>query len=239
MQIAVLSDLHLGTGDRLDRFARRQPHIAPRFLRLLQHLERHVDLIVLLGDVFETLKGVRPGRADDQLKSTLASYPEIAKRAFGHRRYRLLFGNHDPVSARLLGATEELVIEDGDTRLLFFHGHQLDPLTAGRALLSKAGVFLGGWLERLGLHLTPEDHLATDGPAWRAAPGDFERRAMAVAKTRGADVIVTGHTHRAVKSEHAEGLYLNSGTCVAGRRELLLLDTAAGLFEVLREPDIA
>ncbi|MCK6547068.1 metallophosphoesterase family protein [Myxococcota bacterium] len=235
MQLAVLSDLHLGRNNGLDRFARRDTDVAPRFVRLLRHLERHVDLVVLLGDIFETLKGPRPGSARDELRATLETYPEIARRAVGHPKYRLVFGNHDPI-AKTLGATEWLDLEDGSTRLTFFHGHQLDPLTRGRAWLSQAGVFLGGWLERLGLHVTPEDHARSDGPAWRSPPGDFERRAVELGRARGADVVVTGHTHRAVKRELGDVLYLNSGTCVAGRREHLVLDTSTGLFDVVHEP---
>jgi predicted phosphodiesterase len=58
-------------------------------------------------------------------------------------------------------------------------------------------------------------------------------------ESRGADVVVTGHTHRAIRLEQNDRVFMNSGTCVAGRREMLLLDTAKQSFEVVFEPAIA
>ena len=56
MQIAVLSDLHLGEKDKIDQFHR---HVGAeqKLYHLLNYLEGHVDKIILLGDIFETLRG--------------------------------------------------------------------------------------------------------------------------------------------------------------------------------------
>jgi UDP-2,3-diacylglucosamine pyrophosphatase LpxH len=236
MQIAVLSDLHLGRRNELDRFARTKRCVEPKFLALLRHLERHVDKIVLLGDIFETLKGPHPGSTRDELRGALESYPEIARRAVDDPRYQLVHGNHDVVAKDALGALEFFEVEDRDQRLVFFHGHQLDPLTRGRALLSRAGCWLGGWLERVGVDVTPHDAVARPDSTFSEYDGYFERAAVALGASRGADIIVTGHTHRAMRAEHGERLFMNSGSCVAGRRELLLLDTARGRYEVIHEP---
>ena len=56
MQIAVLSDLHLGKKNKLDQFY-RNPGAERQLYELLNYLENHVDKIVLLGDIFETLRG--------------------------------------------------------------------------------------------------------------------------------------------------------------------------------------
>ena len=48
MQIAVISDLHLGRKDKLDQFNRNQGAEA-RLYTLLRYLENHVDKIILLG----------------------------------------------------------------------------------------------------------------------------------------------------------------------------------------------
>ena len=105
--------------------------------------------------------------------------------------------------------------------------------------MSQFFIWLGGWLERMGFGITsridgsPNSKVLVETPK----PGRFEQAAVLMAKGVGADVVVTGHTHRAKRLEIGDHLYLNSGTCVSGRRELLLLDTAAKIFRVVREPD--
>lgn len=237
MQIAVLSDLHLGKKDRLDRFARNHPDVEVRFLRLLRTLERHVDRIVLLGDIFETLKGSRPGGARRELREALVSYPQIAMRAIDDPRYELVSGNHDAVARSALGAPEFREVSDRGSRLIFFHGHQLDPIARGRGTLSQAGVWIGGWLERMGIRLPLNDQRRRHD-AHSDEEDTFARSAVALGRGRGADIVVTGHTHRAIRREIGDQLYLNSGTCVGGRQELLLLDTRAGTYDVLYEPDL-
>ena len=71
MQIAVLSDLHLGKKNGLDRFSRADD-AEPRLVRLLERLERSVDRIVLLGDVFETLRGGAPAPLEAELSLSAA-----------------------------------------------------------------------------------------------------------------------------------------------------------------------
>lgn len=238
MQIAVLSDLHLGCKDPLDRFS-RWIDAEHRFLRMLNHLERHVDRIVLLGDIFETLRGARLGLREQrrQLNMALAAYPEISRRALTDPRYQLVQGNHDAIVTRALGIPDTYrIIADG-MKLLFFHGHQLDPVARGNAPLSRLVVWLGGWIERLGLRVTA----LTDRLQFHQKDGHgiianaFARAAVALGETEKADLVVTGHTHEAARIEIGSTLYMNSGTCVGGRHELLLLDTQSRKFEVLHD----
>jgi predicted phosphodiesterase len=256
MQIAVLSDLHLGAKDGLDRFARARAAEA-RLLRLLERLERHVDRLVLLGDVFETLRGLRPGTAGDELRAAMAAYPQIARRVVDDPRYQLVHGNHDAVAARVLGTPELVRLEDHGTRIVLFHGHQLDRLARGRAPLSRLGVWAGGLLERVGVSVTQRlDRAArrTRARTLGGAPGgagmeaprrdgapadDAPEAALALGRTLGADVVVNGHTHEALRAERGGQLYLNSGTCLGGQHEVVLLDTGARRYEVLVEPDDA
>ena len=57
MRIAVLSDLHLGAGDKADRTRGHDEHL----LAVLSVLEAEHDQIILLGDVWETLTCRFPG----------------------------------------------------------------------------------------------------------------------------------------------------------------------------------
>ncbi|MBK8012736.1 MAG: metallophosphoesterase family protein [Deltaproteobacteria bacterium] len=256
MHIAVLSDLHLGAKNALDRFGRNREreHL---FLSWLDELERIADMIVLLGDIFETLRGLWPGAPRRELASVLDAYPTLSRRLVEDPRYRLVQGNHDIIVGDVLGAPECLHIAEGRTKLVFFHGHQLSWFERDRAPLSRAGVWAGGWLERAGFHVTQtidrraaraaatthrdaHDHDQDLSSARRERhsdrPDTFDRRAVAYGRARKGEIVITGHTHHAKRIEVDGQLLLNSGTCVAGRLEYLLLDTSSHTYQVVREP---
>lgn len=240
MQIAVLSDLHLGVKDGLDRFGRHDG-AEDAFVSLLERLENSVDKIILLGDIFETLRGAAPGSKKSELMKALACYPRIAKRALEDRRYQLIQGNHDAIVTRALGTPDLHVIDDDGLRLAFFHGHQLDPIARGHAPLSRIAVWLGGWLERIGLPITAwEDwlhraELDVNQDGLVHEPDRFARAAVAFANEhQKADVVITGHTHRAMRTEIAGSMFMNSGTCTGGRLEHLIIDTTTKRFDIHR-----
>ena len=56
MRIAVLSDFHVGATDATDSFY----HAESAFLPYLDELEGEHDLIVFLGDIFQTEYGALP-----------------------------------------------------------------------------------------------------------------------------------------------------------------------------------
>jgi hypothetical protein len=60
----------------------------------------------------------------------------------------------------------------------------------------------------------------------------FQRWAIALAKTRDADIVVTGHTHVSDRTQHSGALFLNSGSCSNGRFSFLALDTHASTYDV-------
>ncbi len=232
MLIAVLSDFHLGTKNKLDRFGRANGAEA-ELIALFEQLERTVDRIVLLGDIFETLRGPIPGRPRHELQLAMAAYPGVTKRILEDPRYHLVQGNHDVILARACGASEFFELAAGRTKIAFFHGHQLTWLERGRARLSQTGVWLGGMVERFGVPITAitDRRLKENG-----AFDDFINSALSMGRVMGADVVVTGHTHSACKREVGDQLYLNSGTCVAGRREYLLIDTESHSYRVIKKP---
>lgn len=231
MKLAVISDLHLGPGGRADGFGHRDGE----FLRFLTHLERNFEQIVLLGDVWETLTSLRPRDAVAGLRASRAAHPELAAR-LETPRYRWVHGNHDLVAGPLGLAPPELVIRAGRTRILFTHGHLHDVIVRRARWMSELGVWLGGWVRRLGL--SPMYRLFERADRWRSghhgAKGalGFQRWAAALARSRGAEVVVTGHTHVAARTEVDGHLFLNSGSCQGGRFSFLSLDTATGTYAV-------
>jgi len=237
MQIAVISDLHLGRKDKLDQFYRNQGAEA-QLHTLLKYLENNVDKIILLGDIFETLRGRTPNHTAE-LEMTLKHYPRIAKKILTNKKYVLIQGNHDACTGSLLGATEMLKIKDNGTSIAFFHGHQLDPIVGNfwNKNFEKIGVWFGGWLERMGMDITRKGNIASKIRAinnqWRA--GGFEKLAASMASEMGADIVVTGHSHHPMKIEYADALFLNSGTRVCARQDMVLIDTTAHTYDVFKK----
>jgi predicted phosphodiesterase len=231
MEIAVISDLHLGRRGAVDGFG----HDDSEFLRFLDFLEHNFEKVVLLGDIWETLTGAVPGDPARELLAARAAHREIAAR-FSRPRYVYVHGNHDLVSAAVDGAPDEYVLHADGQRILFTHGHQNDPLIERRRWLSELGVWLGGWIRRLGLgalyRLIARWDEQRGGISTDASRCEFQRWAMKVASRREADVIVTGHTHVPTRAEHGSRLFLNSGSCCDGKISFLTLDSRRGCYGV-------
>jgi len=230
MKLAVISDLHLGAGDRADGFG----HDDSEFVRFLTFLERNFERIVLLGDVWETLQSRQFGAPRQELELARAAHPEIAAR-FERPQYCYVHGNHDIV-AGLLGVPDELIVQADGVRLLFTHGHQNDDLIRRRRWLSDLGVWLGGWIRRVGLgafyRLCARIDEARGGLSLEGSRLAFQRWAVGEAVRRKFDVVITGHTHWAARSEHGSRLFLNSGSCSDGKLSFLSLDTRRGDYAV-------
>jgi len=239
MQIAVISDLHLGRKDKLDQFNRNQGAEA-RLYTLLRYLENHVDKIILLGDVFETLRSKTLDH-ESRLRAILKHYPKVSKKILTNQKYVLIQGNHDIVTGKVLKAPEMLKIKDNGTSIAFFHGHQLDPVIGDFWVknFERTGVWIGGWLERMGIDITRKGNVSSKLKAlnsqWKV--GKFERAAAAMASEMGADIVVTGHSHHPMKVEFDSALFLNSGTRVAGRQDMVLIDTSAHTYDVYKTFD--
>jgi predicted phosphodiesterase len=231
LRIAVISDLHLGQRDAVDHFG----HEDSNFLRFLRFLESEFERIVLLGDIYETLTSRTPYQQVAELAAARAAHPELVRR-FASPKYQYIHGNHDLITARTEGAPEQCVLEADGVRLLFTHGHKHDWIIRRARFLSEWGVWWGAWLRRVGLRFVFNAIDRWDAAA-RGAVEDpsqctFQRWALARASEHSADVVVTGHTHLGTRAEHGSRLFLNSGTCSAGRFSFLALDTKRGDYSL-------
>lgn len=231
MNVAVISDLHLGSKDPADSFG----HDDWEFLRFLDFLEDNFERIVLLGDIWETLTSRQPWAALASLKEARARHAEIATR-FQRPAYKYIHGNHDLVAQQADGAPENWVLEVDDRRLLFTHGHAHDRLIRFARRLVELGVCIGGWLRRAGWHGLYERLDQLDQKRSRVAldPKDcpFQTWAFDLAGKASADIIVTGHTHVPLVSSSGPHLYLNSGSCSRGRFSYLGIDTRQDVYGV-------
>jgi UDP-2,3-diacylglucosamine pyrophosphatase LpxH len=239
MKIAVISDLHLGNGTKSDQFGHDDGH----FLKFLDHLEDNFERIVLLGDVYETLT-TRGEAQVAELQRCKAAHAKIAAR-FERPAYRYLHGNHDLVAGHVDSAPDALHLHVDGQRIVFMHGHQFDWLAKKARTVHEWFAWFGGLLGRLGMQpvlkaasaiermVSGFNHggPATD-PTQLATAGRFQRAAMGYAEAQGLDLVVTGHTHLGVVTPFGDRLFLNSGTCEAGRFSFLAMDTASSRYTV-------
>ena len=231
MQIAVISDLHLGSGGPTDLFG----HDDYEFLKFLDFLEHNFERIVLLGDIWETLTGKAFGDPERELEAAREHHAEIAQR-FQKSRYHYVHGNHDLCAKDAEGAPEQLTLHADGLRLIFTHGHQGDQLTSRHRWLSEIGVWLGAWIRRVGLQAAytffSRMEALREGATAGATRCVVRRWALEQAESCEADVIVAGHTHVPLRAEHGPCLFLNSGSCAEGKLSFLSLDTRRADFSV-------
>jgi UDP-2,3-diacylglucosamine pyrophosphatase LpxH len=231
MQLAVISDLHLGPGDASDSFG----HDDRAFVSFLQHLETEFERIVLLGDIWEALTSPLPYDKRDGLRRAREAHPLIAQR-LSRRKYTYIHGNHDLVAAEVDCAPSEWLHEADGLRLVFTHGHHHDWLIRRARWLSEWLVWLGAWSRRVGCAAIYRAGYWFD--AWlskspeRPTLDSFQSWALSFARQRSADVVIAGHTHVASSLERQGRLYLNSGSCSEGRLSYLAIDTKHERFHV-------
>lgn len=231
MKVAVISDLHLGAGDGADWFGHRDEEFIP-FLRFL---EDNFEKVVLLGDIYETLRMPTPAASRVKLRACREAHIGISER-FESDQYLYVHGNHDLVALYTESTPTSLSLNLDGTRLLLTHGHQNDFIIRHLRWFSEFGAWAAGWVSRMGL--LPfirkieglEDRLR--GNCEDPATCKFQRWARSVATSHHYDVIVTGHTHDAMSTEYKNVQYLNSGACCHGEFNWVSLDTRTHDFAV-------
>ena len=233
MRIAAISDLHIGARGWMDEFH----HAEARFLDFLDHLEARADVIVLVGDVFQTDHALIPGSrgAVRQLMAAQRRLPALWDR-LRRPRYHYVHGNHDLCAREHLGARESLTLAAVGMRVHFVHGHQFDPLFRRLHPLPQAATWFTGRLRFAGLRGVAEwfesNDIAIKHRRFHHAEGPYVRAARRLLREHAAEVVVMGHTHVPVRARVPEGVLLNTGSCSHGQRMYALIDTAAQSAEL-------
>lgn len=231
MNIAVISDLHLGDRSSTDLFG----HCDAEFVKFLIFLENNFEKIILLGDVYECLMPRKFRSFKNTLQSVFKAHPDIISRFQNNKKYTYIHGNHDEIAATELNAPNQLLLNvDNNQNILFLHGHQYDDLVQGAKFVSEFGAYLGGWIIRFGL-LRVYNFIFNAEVNCGLNLSKIKEKFEKIIKLNDqykADIIVTGHTHVAEKSECGSRLYLNSGTCSNGKFTFLGLDTKSSEYTV-------
>ncbi len=236
MRIAALSDLHIGATERTDTFG----HLEDAFLRWLDRLERSHDHIVLLGDIYQTDHGLLPGKdtARRLLDRARARLDALTRRT-AEPQYLWVHGNHDPVTAEVLGAERQIILGPPGQRALFTHGDLFDPVIRAIPRLSALGTWFAGrtraaGLRRLAEHLEDKDVEVKAG-RHTGEGGPYAEGAAALMREHDVQIVVMGHTHIPARLTLPGGTLANTGTCSRGRFMGVSVDTGTGEVRHLGE----
>ena len=233
MNIAVISDIHLGRGDAADR--RRGQDEA--LLRFLDYLEAHYDRIILLGDIWELLTPKCPGMSKRELRKVRAAHPKLAQR-FKQSPYEYVAGNHDHVVENLEGVAKEISIHLDQLTLKFTHGHQFDIWSNQLRYIGEFIVWISGWAARFGTQALTRFfdwlHNLITGTSEIDQLSQMELKLIKQSLESKAHVTVIGHTHLPGIIEYEGHLLVNSGHCLGDFLHFVSLDTQKSLVTIYR-----
>lgn len=218
IEIAVLSDLHLGTkGCRSTELLHYLKSIQPQTLIL------NGDII----DIWQFKKNYWP-----------ASHMKVVKHIIGlaakKTKVYYITGNHDEVLRRFAGfrignlqIVNQLLIEIDGRKHWFFHGDVFDVIMQHSKWLARAGAvgydsliwlntFVNACRRKLGLPpVSLSKRIKDNVKSAVRYINNFEETAASLAARKGYDAIVCGHIHhpemKQINIQHNSISYLNSG----------------------------
>ncbi|WP_299099823.1 UDP-2,3-diacylglucosamine diphosphatase [uncultured Winogradskyella sp.] len=221
VEIAVISDVHLGTyGCHAKQLLTYLNSIDPKKLIL------NGDIV----DIWQFKKRYFP-------KSHLSVIKKIMDFAANGTEVIYITGNHDEMLRKFtdteignISIVNKLVLELDDKRAWFFHGDVFDISIQNAKWLAKLGGygydllilinrFVNWWLDKIG-----KERYSLSKKIKNSVKGavkyinDFEKVATDLAIENGYDYVICGHIHQpkmlSVGNKHGKTTYLNSGDWV-------------------------
>ena len=218
IEIAVLSDLHLGA-------------FGCQAIQILKYLKRiKAEVIILNGDIIDIWQFDKKNFP----KTHLLVLNELLKKAVKGTKVIYLIGNHDDALRRFadynlgsISLRNQLVLHINGKKHWFFHGDIFDASIMVSPWLAKLGGRGYDFLIRLN-HWVNKFKKNTGGNkmsfAHKIKSGvkkavkyiqDFEGMAIQLAAEKGYDYVVCGHIHQpkiqSVETSHGPITYMNSG----------------------------
>lgn len=201
LDCVIISDLHLGSeicqASMLEEF--------------LEWAVANTRMLVINGDIFDDLNFKR-------LKRHHFNCLRVIRRNTDRDDLRVIWirGNHDgpaDIVSHIVGVDvlDEFVFDNGQTRLLIFHGDQFDTIVSGHKGITEffSSIFRG--LKRV----LPRDWaraIRRFSKSFQRNSDAIRRGAVAEARRRGSPAVTCGHTH-AFEDVTVEGIrYINTGT---------------------------
>lgn len=198
----VISDLHLGSGVC-------QAKALVEFLEGIHHGHRRTRRLILNGDVFDSIDFRRLKKSHWKVLSQLRKLSDEVEVVW-------VCGNHDgsaEIVSHLLGleVVDEYVVESGDKKVLFLHGHQFDQFIDRYPLATRVADNLYRLLQRIDRSHYFAKMAKRRSKTFLRSTEKIRAGAIDQAEQLGCDIVCCGHTHLAVALPNDPVPYFNSG----------------------------
>ncbi len=198
----VISDLHLGSDNC-------QAKALAHFLDDIHDGRTLTRRLILNGDVFDSIDFRRLKKHHWKVLSLLRKLSDSIEIIW-------INGNHDgpaEIVSHLLGVEvrDELILDSGDRRILFHHGHRFDNFIDDHPILTAIGDFIYRILQRLDSSHTFARAAKAKSKTFLRCTAKIEAKSIELARKRGCEAVCCGHTHVAVANEAGQIAYFNSG----------------------------
>lgn len=231
MNILVLSDLHIDTGDKFGTFQWKELDLILQIESIRDQYS--IDKIVLNGDVFELLKY--------RYEDIQIANPMLMK-YFKDKEFIIIKGNHDIVND--FGLDHFQITNSYGLTIHIEHGHKADWFNGsvfGQAL-GKIGFSILKKMSHKKALMDIYFRIVASHDQINHIPKKYDRLkylTYALRLLKEHDVVILGHTHK-LESHHTYYLnkkkrYLNCGSCSMGRFQGILLDTETLKYEMIKE----
>lgn len=223
-KIVIMSDIHRGAGDNYDNFLKNKNI----FKSALNYYYKNNFTYIELGDG-DDLWEVKNYK--DIIDIHLDTF-KIMKNFFDNNRLIMIFGNHDLSKKNEdilkkyfytyydnktqkeellfygLEVFESLILEYKNKNIFLLHGHQVDFLNGNIWWMSKILVrYMWRFLEFMGVN--DPTGSAKNNEIIKRVEKKLERWSK-----ESNNIIIAGHTHRAIFPKRGYGLYFNDGSCI-------------------------
>jgi UDP-2,3-diacylglucosamine pyrophosphatase LpxH len=163
----------------------------------------------LNGDVFDSIDFRR-------LKKRHWAVLSVLRKLSDELEITWINGNHDgpaEIVSHLLGVTcqDEIVIESGDRRILFLHGHRFDAFISRYPFLTWFADRVYNFLQRIDKSHAFAKFAKRRSKTFLRCTAKIEAESVRYAAKKGCDVVCCGHTHHAIASVSGDVEYYNGG----------------------------
>lgn len=198
----IISDLHLGSENC-------QARCLTAFLERIVSGELPTARLILNGDVFDSIDFRR-------LKKHHWKVLSLIRKLSDQIEIIWLCGNHDgsaEVVSHLLGVTvlDEHVLESGDRKVLFLHGHRFDEFIDDHPILTWIADSIYCLLQRIDNTHYFAKLAKKNSKTFLRCTQKIEERSVFHARALGCDIVCCGHTHHPIENREGDVHYFNSG----------------------------
>jgi UDP-2,3-diacylglucosamine pyrophosphatase LpxH len=198
----IISDIHLGSDNC-------QAKYLVHFLESIRHGTMPTKRLILNGDVFDSIDFRRLKKQHWRILSLLRKLSDEIEITW-------INGNHDgpaEIVSHLLGVTcsDEIIVESGDAKILFLHGHRFDEFISRYPVLTWFADRIYHYLQKIDKTHYFAKLAKRNSKIFLRCAQKIEADSIKHAARKGCTAVCCGHTHLPVANAVGTIGYFNSG----------------------------